>query len=521
MTDQTIEGLQAHYGPAYRWLATATAITGTIALALSSTMINVAIPDVMGAFGVGQVQAQWLSTGFLAAMTGFMLLNAWMVENFGARATYIFAMALFVAGSILGGFSPDIETLILGRVMQGAAAGLSQPLAMLIIFRVFPPEKRGAAMGIFAVGVVLAPAIGPTVGGMMIDSVNWRYVLFLVIPFCVLGSLMAAAFMPVRGRSGPRTGFDWIGFSLLFLALATLLTGLSNGQRVGWYSNQTYAYLGVALAGGAAFLAWELSTRAPMLDLRLFTDRNFAAGSAVGFVFGAAIFGSFYLVPLFVQTVQGYSATRAGMVLMPGGFIMLLAFPIAGRLADRMNVFIPMAGGLLCFAWSSYLMTDVDLNTTFWMVAWWVLLSRLGLSFIMPGLTVGSLRTLPPDLLSQGAGAVNFVRQLGGAFGVNLLAVFLERRTALYSDAFASAQTPANPATAEMVRETVGALTQAGAPETLRLPEAMFYLGRMIYTQASMIGFRDAFLAVAVVTSLAILPAYVLGRRGRTDATAV
>lgn len=523
MTTNSIADLEARYGPNYRWYVTSAAIMGTIALALTSTIINVAIPDVMGTFGIGQDKAQWLSTGFLAAMTGFMLLNAWLVESFGARATYMFAMSIFVTGSLLGGFSPNADLLILARILQGGGAGLSQPLAMLVLFRVFPAEKRGTAMGIYSIGVVLAPAVGPTLGGMIIDAFNWRYVFFLALPFCVIGSVLAAFFMPTRARSGPRPDFDWTGLILMAIFLGTLLTGLSNGQRNGWYSDSTYAYLGIAITSACAFLFWEMKARHPMLDLRLFANRNFASAAVIGMVFGAGMFGSFYLVPLFVQTLQGYTATRSGLLLMPGGFAMVLAFPLAGKLSDKLPNHLPIIFGLLCFAWSSFLMASADIHTSFWIFAWWVLLGRIGLSFIVPALTVGALRTLPPEQLSQGSGTINFVRQLGGAFGVNLLAIAVERRTALYADNFAAGQTPDNGATREVLTQLTAQLGQSGASDTQRLSEALYFLGRMVYNQAAMIGFRDGFMLIAIVSALAVIPALLLGvaaRRNRADALA-
>ncbi|MDB5371855.1 MAG: drug resistance transporter, EmrB/QacA subfamily, partial [Belnapia sp.] len=211
---------------------------GTIATILSSTIVNVALPDVMGAFGISPDEAQLLSTGFLAAVTGTMLLNAWLVDSFGCRATYAGSVALFLVGSAVSGLAPNEGLLIAGRILQGASAGMLQPLAMQIIFQVFPPEQRGSAMGIYAVGIVLAPALGPTIGGLMVDNYGWRSVFFLAVPFSILGLAMGLVTMPDRAGEGPRRPFDTLGFGLLILALAALLTGLSSGQREGWGSRR-------------------------------------------------------------------------------------------------------------------------------------------------------------------------------------------------------------------------------------------------------------------------------------------
>ena len=416
----SIEALFERYGPAYRWFATGTVMVATIAVVLSTTIVNVAIPDVMGAFGISQVQAQWLSTGFLAAMTATMLLTDWADKAFGQRATMVGALAIFMAGSVLGGIAPNENILTIARVIQGAAAGVVQPLAMILLFQVFPPQQRGAAMGIFGIGVVLAPALGPWIGGLLIDSFSWHYVFFLGIPFAIIGMVLANLFLPGRMQSGPRPGFDWGGMALLCTFLGTLLNGLTNAQRQGWTSDPILAQFAIATLAAIAFIWWEIRTAKPMLDLRLFANIPFAAASLVSFIMGAGLFGSTYLVPLFVQTIQGLTPTQAGLLLMPSGFILVLIFPIAGRLSDRLPEAYLIGAGMLIFAWSSYLSVEVSVHTTFWTLAWWTVLSRIGLGFVFPSITAASLKVLPPELVGQGSGAVNFVRQLGGAFGVRL-----------------------------------------------------------------------------------------------------
>jgi MFS transporter, DHA2 family, multidrug resistance protein len=230
------EALFAQYGPSYRWLATGAAMIAAISVILSATIVNVAIPAVMGAFGIDQTKAQWLSTGFLAAMTTTMLLTHWAEQALGQRGTITGALVLFIAGSVLGGIAPNEDVLIAARVIQGAAAGIVQPMAMIIIFQVFPPERRGAAMGVFGIGVVLAPALGPWVGGLLMDSFDWRYVFYLGLPFAALGGVLANVFLPGREASGPRPGFDWLGLALVTVSLTALLSAFAGGQRAGWSS---------------------------------------------------------------------------------------------------------------------------------------------------------------------------------------------------------------------------------------------------------------------------------------------
>ena len=307
MPSETTEVLAARYGARYRWYATITVMLGTISAVLTTTTVNVAIPDIMGAFGIGQDRAQWLSTGALAAMTVGMLLNAWMIARYGQRRTFIGALCIFIVALILAGSAPNESVLIACRVAQGAVAGLLQPLSMYTLFRVFPPHQRGTAMGFFGMSVILGPALGPTLGGIMIEHFNWRYIFYVAVPVAALAALLGGVFMPQREESG-RSRFDVIGFVLLSASLACVLTALSGGQREGWESDYIVGLLLVAGLTALAFLAWELYIDDPLVNLRVLANGQFASAASVACLFGVGLFGSTYLVPLFVQTVQGYKA---------------------------------------------------------------------------------------------------------------------------------------------------------------------------------------------------------------------
>ena len=512
MPPETTETLIARYGPRYRWLATITVMMGTISAMLTTTIVNVALPDIMGAFGIGQDRAQWLSTGALAAMTIGMLVNAWLIHSFGQRKTFVVALSIFVGALALAGASPNDSVLIFCRIVQGAVAGMLQPFAMYTIFRVFPADQRGTAMGFFGMSVLLGPALGPTLGGIMIEHFNWRYIFYIAMPVCVAAIMMGSIFMPEREESGARLRFDWLGFMLMAVPLACLLTGLSNGQREGWQSGFVLSLFAIAAVGSAAFLWWELHTEHPLVNLRVFRSAAFAAATAVAWIFGVGLFGSTYLVPLYVQTVQHFTPLSAGLLLMPAGILMGITMPIAGFLSDRISARKMVVAGLLCFGVSSFWLARVDANMSFWSIAWAVVISRIGLAIIKPSLNVAALRALTPDLLSQGAGMVNFARQLGGAFGVNLLSVTLDRRTFFHSDTLTATQTPANSTTLELLRNIRALLAQSGIPEDLQAAGAMNYLSRVIHAQAYTLGFRDSFLLVAVIFMFALIPAWIMGR---------
>ena len=259
----SFEGYFERYGPVYRWIATITVMMASISTVLSATIVNVAVPHVMGTFGIGLDQVQWMSTAFLAAMTVSQLLSAWVLERLGTRYTFVCMLLLFVVGALLGSNSVNIEMLALGRTLQGLAAGVIQPVSMVVLAMVFPPERRGFAMGIYSMGVVLAPAIGPLVGGLAIDALSWRYMFLIPLPMCALALTAGASFLPGRESEQTPRPFDWLGVTLLSVALVAILTVLGNGQRYGWLSDRIVLDLSIGLLATAAFVVSQVRSRAP------------------------------------------------------------------------------------------------------------------------------------------------------------------------------------------------------------------------------------------------------------------
>ncbi|HEY3488977.1 MAG TPA: DHA2 family efflux MFS transporter permease subunit [Candidatus Deferrimicrobiaceae bacterium] len=452
-----------------RWFAVAAVMLATSSMVLATTIINVSIPAIMAEFRMGQDQAQWLSTGFIGAMAATMLLTSWCVRAFGIRATYLATMAVFFAASIAGGTAGGPNAVTLARIVQGAAGGVVQPLAMIVIFQVFPYDQRGRAMGLYGLAVVLSPAIGPAAGGLMTLAFGWRSVFFAVLPFCLVGVLMAAKYLPGREERGERPAFDAPGFALLSGFILALFASLRSGRSAGWLSGATLLLIVASLAAGAGFVVREVRCRKPLLDLRIFSNRQFAAAAAVSFVYGVGIYGSTYLIPLLVQTVSGYDPMRSGLLLLPGGLVLAVAIFIAGHLTDRYPAWLIVSSGLAGIGVSFALFGRVDAATSFAALAWWIVLGRIGLGLVIPALNAGAVQTLSPELLNQGSGAINFVRLLGGAFGVTLLSAVLDWRIAYH----------------------------AASREGARVA-----------------GFRDAFLMAALIFGLALLPAFFMRRGG-------
>ena len=512
---QTAQVLSERYGPSYRWLVTISGMVGVVSMVLAMTTVNVAVPDVMGAFGIGQDKAQWMSSAYMATMTAGMLINAWLTGIFGERRVFATALCTFSLGAVLGGTAPTEDSLILARILQGFSAGVAQPLVMATIFTVFPPERRGSAMGVFGLGVVFAPAIGPTLGGMMIEYFSWRYVFFISLPFCVIAAVLGLFFMPTRRIPREIPPFDWLGFGLLGVALLGLMTGIADGQREGWRSDVIVFRLVLGFAASFAFIAWELYTPRALLDVRIFANLEFSAAALIAFIFGAGMLGSTYVIPVFVQTQIGFTPLLAGLLMMPAGLMLAFIFPLAGRLSDAFPASAMIIVGLLLFALGFAWMTLADIDTTFWTLVAMIMVSRLGLGLINPSLNASSLKALPPDKVRQGSGVANFMRQLGGAFGINLMVAFFEVRTRFHADALTATQSWDNKTTERLLHQVQQLMQRSGLPYQQQKAGALEYLGTILNINAQEMAFSDTFVVVGIVALLALVPAAMLSRSQR------
>jgi EmrB/QacA subfamily drug resistance transporter len=437
----TLPEMRARYGERYRWLLLLSVMIGTMASIMSSTIINVAIPDMSHHFVLGQDRAQWVTSGFMVAMTVSMLTTPWLLARYGYRYTYVGTMVLLLAGGVAGGLANNFSLVLAARVAEGLAAGIVQPIPAIIIMRAFAPHEQGRASGLFGMGVVLAPAIGPSIGGVLVDLFGWRSIFFMVVPFCLLSLWMAHRYVPMSspgGASADRNGaaLDWRG--LLLGAAGTLC--LLNGMVELHGSNTAHSVILLAAAAiiFAAFVWWQRHQSAkggaPLMNMALFGFRPFAMGSMVAFIYGTALFGSTYLLPVYMQLGLNLSASHVGTILLPAGFV--LAFTIAGvgRLADKQPTWLLVGTGLALLTASFALMTTLTLTSSLWILVILCVLGRIGLGFILPSLNLGSLRPLHESLLSQGSSAISFVRMLGGAIGVSLCGIVLEWRLSVHGD---------------------------------------------------------------------------------------
>lgn len=467
--DHSLPALRARYGERYRWLLLLSVMVGTMASIMSSTIINVAIPDMSQHFTLGQERAQWATSGFMAAMTVSMLTTPWLLARYGYRSTYAGCMWLLLVGGVAGGFANSFPLVLAARVAEGLAAGVVQPIPAIIILRAFEPHEQGRASGIFGMGVVLAPALGPSIGGLLVDGFGWRSIFFMVVPFCLASLWLARRYVPTTSPGGlaanrQGAGLDWRGLLLAAAGTLCLLNGLVELQ--GGTALSASVLLGGAALLLVAFVVLQRRTLKarqrhpdqgidPLMNLSLFKDRRFAMGSIVAFIYGIALFGSTYLLPVYMQMGLGLSPSYVGTILLPAGLVLAVSIAVVGRLADKQPTHRLVSIGLVLLSASFALMVTIDLARPAQIIPLlivWAILGRIGLGFILPSLNIGAMRGLGHSHIPQGSSVINFLRMLGGAAGVSLCGIVLEWRVAAHGALLDTG--PASPARMAAFDET-------------------------------------------------------------------
>jgi len=515
LATESIDDLFARFGRPYRLLATVSGMTASFIMVLSGTIVNVAVPDVMGAYGVGQDQAQLMATAFNVAMTTCQLLNAWVVASFGQRYGFTLTLVLFSVGSVIAGLADSFGMLVAGRVMQGAATGIVQPLVMVTVFQVFPQERRGFAMGIYSMGLVLAVAMGPPVGGLALELLSWQYIFWLPLPMVLISLPLGLIFLPsVRKPGGER--FDWPGYILIAVTLFCVMTVLTDGPRKGWVSDDIVLLVMLGILTGVGFV-WSQRRPGPtLMDISLFQSRHFVIVLFVTFFSGIGNFTTTYSFPVFTQLVQGLTPLDAGFSLLPGMLMAVCMVPFTGHLADKLEPGKAMMFGLFILAVGTLPMAWADVNTPFILIIIFGAIGRFGTTFVQPFIMNTALRSLPPEKLNAGAGTVNFVRQTGGSLGTNAWVVFVDQRTFYHNEALAATQDPGNAASRELLEGVVRLLNEAGVSSSVQQSGALHYLGEVIYAQGITRAFQDGFMVLAIAYLLAVIPAWILSQtRGR------
>ncbi len=431
-TPPSFEMLSARYGERYRWLLLIVVGMGTVAGVLSTSSFNVAVAILSREFGLGQERIQWAMTGFMAAMTIAMLPASWLLDRFGFRQIFLLSLMLLIITSVAGYFSPNFGFVVGVRVLQGAATGILQPLGMLIVMRHFPAKTRGTALGIMTFGIAFTPAVAPALGGILVDQFGWRAIFLLNFPFCVLALISGFFFIPTP-KERKKHPFDRLGTFLLAVATGTMIEGVASLKHSGLMSWSTWGHFVLSISLTVIFIFHARRTRFPIISLGLFRQRTFSMGTIVSFTYGFGLFGSTYLIPVFLQNALGYSATAAGTALLPSGIALVATTPIAGYLADRYAPKNITISGLFLFGMSFFIFSAVGGNITYGLLISATIIGRIGLGLILPSLSLATMHHLEPHHFAQSSIMVSYMRQLGGVIGIAMIAVFVEWRASLYS----------------------------------------------------------------------------------------
>ena len=443
-------------------MITLTVMLGLIMAIIDTSIVNVALTNMAGNLGSSIDEIGWVATGYILANVIVMPLNGWLTARFGRRNFYATCIVIFTLASLLCGTATNVWQLVFYRVIQGFGGGALQPTAQAILFESYPPEKRSGAMAIFGLGAMVGPAIGPTLGGIIVDNYSWQLIFYINIPIGIVAFLMTLAFIrdPAYLKRD-RSPVDVIGLALLTAGVASVQYVLERGQHDDWFSSSTIVILTVvAVASLAAFCIREWRDPRPLVDLQVFKYRSFSAGSVIGIVSGFGLFGTALILPLFFQNVLGFSATQTGMALLPGAIATALSMPIASRAVQRLDGRAVIAIGLLMFAVSTWWMGDINQYAGYWDVFWPRALQGFALGFLFVPLTTATLGDVAREKMANATGIYTLVRQLGGSLGIAILQ-FLQTR---YQDqayaALASGVTSSNPNVQQYLHDLHGTAAQ-------------------------------------------------------------
>ena len=424
-------------------LITITVMLGLIMAIIDATIVNVALNTIGGNLGASIDEVSWVATGYILASVIVMPLNGWLTAYFGRKNFYAGCLMIFTVASFLCGTAHSIWMLVFYRVLQGFGGGALQPTAQAILFETYPPERRGAAMAIFGLGAMVGPAVGPTLGGYIVDNFSWPLIFFINLPIGIVAFIMTLMFIPnPHFLSKPKGGVDWVGLGLLSAGLASLQYVLERGQHDDWYSSNTIWTLSIVAVVALVWFTYKtISDRHPLVDLKVFRFRTFTIGNIIGTIMGFGLFGTALILPLFFQSILGMTAFDTGMALLPGALATAFTMVIAGRLMGRIDSRWMLAAGMLIFAWSCWWMGNLNEQAGYWDVFWPRLVQGLGLGFLFVPLSTITLGAVPREELAGATGVSTLLRQLGGSFGIAILTTLLARESAIAQTTLSSGVT--------------------------------------------------------------------------------
>ncbi|HEY1263883.1 MAG TPA: DHA2 family efflux MFS transporter permease subunit [Terriglobales bacterium] len=480
------------------WIIALAVTLATFMEVLDTSVANVALPHIAGSLSAGTDESTWILTSYLVSNAIVLPLSGWVSSIVGRKRFYMGCVALFTLSSLLCGLAPSLGLLIFFRVLQGAGGGGLQPSEQAILADTFPPAKRGMAFAVYGIAVVTAPAIGPTLGGWITDNYTWRWIFFINIPVGLFSLLLTSRLIQdppfFRRRKISELKIDYIGLGFVALGLGTLQVVLDKGQRDDWFGSHFILTLSIISAASLLFVIfWEWRHKDPVIDLHLFRDRTFATSNMLMFMLGIVLLASTLLLPLFMQTLLGYTAEQAGMGLSPGGLVVMALLPFVGFLLSRYDARWLLIFGLIVLSGSLFHMTRFDLGISFGTVVWARMFQAVGLAFLFVPINTAAYSYLPREKNNAASGLMNLARNIGGSVGISVVTTMLARRAQFHQVQLMDHVNPANPSFRSALLGMAAALQAKGYSAADATHRAYALIEGNVLRQANMLAYLDNF----------------------------
>ncbi len=496
------------------WLVAVSVMFGTFMEVLDTTVVNVSLPHIAGSLSASVNEATWALTSYLVANAIVLPMTGWLANFFGRKRLLLSAVIGFTAASALCGFSTTLPMLIFFRIVQGATGGALQPLSQAVMLEAFPPQDRGKAMGFWGLGVVVAPMLGPVLGGWLTDSYSWRWVFYINIPVGIACVVMTKLFIfdpPYIKRTSSR--IDYWGIGLLAVGIGALQIVLDKGQEEDWFGSGFIRILTfICVAGLVAMVIRELTTSHPIVNLRVLKQRTYATGVFLMTVMGFVLYGSLVLLPILLQTLLGYPALQAGIAMAPRGLGSFIAMPIVGAIMSRFDARKMLALGIVGASFTLLQLAWLNLDTGYWDVFWPQFMQGVSLALLFVPLTTVTMDSISREQMGNATSIFNLMRNIGGSMGIAAATTYLERSSQEHINVLARHVDPYSPQAQQMIAGVRAALIARGSDPATAGQQAYGTLFGMIQRQASMLSFIDTFRLLAGVF-LVMLPLLLLMRR--------
>jgi DHA2 family multidrug resistance protein len=512
-----------HEHESYKWWVLVNIMIGTFMIVLNATIVNTALPKVMTSFGISLDEAQWIVTAYMLAMSVMLPTSGWLADHFGYKRTYAAGLAIFTLFSFLCGIAWDEKSLIVMRIGQGLGGGLLQPVGMAIVMREFPPQQRGLAMGCWSIAAAASVSLGPLLGGFLADNFDWHLIFTINVPVGIM-CFLATWVIQREYRVQQEHSFDIVGFISMTTFLSFLLIALSSGNARwntgGWTSDFIIVCYLLSAIGFVVFMITELNVKRPLIRIDLLGTYNFGLTNVIMFIFGIGMFGSTFLLPLYLQNSLGYTALQSGMVLLPVGILQAVCGTFAGYLADKINPKIPIILGIILFAYSFFLNSQLSAFSENAQIMLPMYLRGIAMGILFSPLTILILAEISRKDMAQASGLTNVIRQVGGSFGVAILQTLLTQRIAFHTAIASSTIDRSSPVFARNLQILqTHAIHDAGSTMQNAVVQSSMIFSSYFSQQMFVWGIDDAFFYSGICTAVCILPVLILRtKRGHRNA---